>query len=134
MNSPERLGASIVLLASVMLLRQADRKLEGFVLLLLAPAFFYVTFQNFGNDPKWTWFLGLVLLRLRPAHEVRGEFGYDTRQPIFIAAVLSSPLPHPRSPTWRSRRCATWASTPPATCRCCRAPARIPTCRCRAAG
>ena len=88
-NSPERLGASIVLLASVMLLRQADRKLEGFVLLLLAPAFFYVTFQNFGNDPKWTWFLGLFLLRLRPAHEVRGEFGYDTRQPIFIAAVLS---------------------------------------------
>lgn len=89
LSSPQSLGPSAVLIASVILLRQADLKFEGVVLLLLAPAFFYVTYQNFGNDPTWTWFLGLLLLRLRSAHGPRGETGVDARQPIVIAAILS---------------------------------------------
>ena len=31
------------------------------------PAFFYVQYQNWGNDPQWLGLLGLLLVALRPA-------------------------------------------------------------------
>ncbi|MCB1328759.1 MAG: hypothetical protein KDK28_04550 [Maritimibacter sp.] len=94
-NTPENLGPTLVLLAGVILLRQAGRKLEGLLLLLLAPAFLYVTFQNWGNDPKWVWFLGLMLLTLRPTEAARGEAGGGAGQKMLIAAVAALALASP---------------------------------------
>ena len=43
------------------------------MLLLLVPGFFYVTYQNFGNDPQWLW-----LLALHAGHPVRPAREHDT--------------------------------------------------------
>jgi hypothetical protein len=77
--SPAGIGASLVLLASVIALRQSGRRAEGLALLVLVPGFFYVTYQNFGNDPQWIVFLPFLLWALRPAEGLRNPLGWDMR-------------------------------------------------------
>jgi hypothetical protein len=95
LGSPSHLGATLVLLVSVVLLLQADRLLEGMVLLLLAPAFVYVTYQNFGNDPQWLGLLGLLLIALAPRHERRNGLGWELKGAIRMAAVAALALATP---------------------------------------
>ncbi len=59
--APAYLGASLVMITSVILLRQAGQQIGGLVLLLLMPGFFFVAFQNFGNDPQWLLLLVILL-------------------------------------------------------------------------
>jgi hypothetical protein len=86
-GAPAYMAGSIALLLSVIWLRQAGRKLEGLVLLILVPGFFYVTFQNFGNDPQWLPLLGLILVMLLPAEGLRNGMGWDMRQVMTTTAV-----------------------------------------------
>ena len=65
--SPGTLAQTLLLLAAIMFWRKSGRMSEGLMLLLLAPGFIYITYQNWGNDPKWLFFLGLLLLVLPPA-------------------------------------------------------------------
>ena len=88
-GAPAYMGGSLALLVSVVLLRQAGRKLEGLILLLLVPGFFYVTWQNYGNDPQWLWLLGLMLLTLRPIREHHTAIGWEARQAMTITAVIA---------------------------------------------
>jgi hypothetical protein len=83
------LPANLLLLAGVMLLRQARRADEGLVLLVLAPAFVFITYQNWGNDPQWLPLLGVLLLALRPAAGVRNGFGWDLRQALGWAGMAA---------------------------------------------
>ena len=53
LGAPAYIGGSLVLIAAVIALRQAKVETGGLILLLLVPGFFYVTYQNFGNDPQW---------------------------------------------------------------------------------
>ncbi|HCQ66383.1 MAG TPA: hypothetical protein DIU07_15075 [Rhodobacteraceae bacterium] len=94
-GAPSYMGGSIVLLLGVVLLRQSGRRLEGLVLLLLVPGFFYVTYQNFRNDPQWLWLLGLLLFTLRPAREHTIALGWDARQALLIAAVAAAAFSAP---------------------------------------
>lgn len=88
-GAPAYMGGSLTLLFGVILLRQAHRRLEGLVLLLLVPGFFYVTYQNFGNDPQWLGLLGVILVTLRPAREVRNGLGWDVQKGIGVAAIAA---------------------------------------------
>jgi len=93
--SPAYLGGSMALLATVIFLRQSGRMTEGLVLLLLAPAFAYVTYQNFGNDPKWLVLSGLVALSLRPANTITNSLGWPLRQALLICGVIMLALSLP---------------------------------------
>ncbi len=88
-SAPAYLGGSLVAIGAVIFLRQAGRMTEGLVLLLLLPGFFYVTFQNYGNDPHWLWLLGLILVALRPTGPVFNGFGWDLQKAITISAVAA---------------------------------------------
>lgn len=88
-SAPAYLGGSLVMLASVIFMRQAGRQTEGMVLLFLAPAFFYVTFQNFGNDPQWLWLLGMLLFARLPEAGVQNRFGWDLRQTVTVCAAAA---------------------------------------------
>ncbi len=60
--APRFIIGNAVLAASIWVLRKGEKPELGLVLILLAPAFLYVTYQNYGNDPKWLALLCVVML------------------------------------------------------------------------
>ena len=94
-GAPARIGGSLVLVLGVILLRQADRGLPGLILLLLVPGFFYVTYQNFANDPQWLLLLGVLLMALLPPIEMRNGFGWEMGTALKIAGVAALALEAP---------------------------------------
>lgn len=60
--SPQYLLGNLVLLGAIVMLRRSERPELGLVLLVLAPGFLYITYQNYGNDPKWLVLLSVILL------------------------------------------------------------------------
>ncbi|MEL6957970.1 MAG: hypothetical protein AAGL89_03335 [Pseudomonadota bacterium] len=90
MGAPAYLGGSLTAIAGVIFLRQANVKIGGLILLLLIPGFFYVTYQNFGNDPQWLLLLAVLLLALRgQAAEVANGFGWHIKDCIGITAAVA---------------------------------------------
>lgn len=90
LGAPAYIGGSLVAVASVILLRRAGAATGGLVLLTLLPGFFYVTYQNFGNDPQWLPLLAVIVLALRPAQEVTHGAG-----PLTLAAAMALALGAP---------------------------------------
>jgi len=95
LSGPAYLGASIVVLLSVVALRRAQQMQAGLILLLLVPGFFYVTYQNFGNDPQWLYLLPVLLFALRPESEHRDASGLEMRHAVTILSVVSMALAAP---------------------------------------
>lgn len=60
--APRFLVGNLVLLGSIWVLRKGERPDLGLVMIVLAPGFLYVTYQNYGNDPKWLALLALIML------------------------------------------------------------------------
>lgn len=87
--APAYLGGSILLIFSVVLLRQAKEQVGGLLLLLLAPGFIYVTYQNFGNDPQWLLLLAVLLFALRPAADVVNGRGWNMRLMLNMAGAAA---------------------------------------------
>ena len=87
--APAYLGGSLVGVAAVILLRQSGRQTEGLLLLTLLPGFFYVTYQNYGNDPQWLYLLGVLLLALRPAAGTVNGLGWDMRQALALTGCAA---------------------------------------------
>ena len=101
---------SILAIACVVLLRKAGQADLGLILVVLFPAFAFVTYQNYGNDPQWIYFLALLALVVRPEPGSRRAWGMDLRDgftAVGIAALAHgapslqnmafSPLLHPRA-------------------------------------
>ena len=88
-GEPQYLGGSLVLFVAVVLLRQAGEQVLGLVTLLLVPGFFYVTYQNFGNDPQWLMLLAILLLVPRPDADMVNGFGWNLRRALGIAAMAT---------------------------------------------
>lgn len=87
---PAFVGGSILAILAVFVLRQSGHVREGTVLMVLVPAFLYITYQNFGNDPKWLLFLPVLLMALRPqpgTHVTAGIDLSDAASWISVAAV-----------------------------------------------
>ncbi len=95
LSAPAYLPGSVLALVAIILLRQAGRMREGLVLLLLLPGFFYVTYQNYGNDPQWIGLLGLWLMALKPERVQYNGVGWDLSRAIPLVAagafVLAAP-------------------------------------------
>ena len=90
--SPARMLQTVVLLAAVIALRQSGRQRAGLILLLLAPAFFFITYQNWGNDPKWLLLLGFLALIWAGQPAPGPVFGQDSRTVFLILAAVSFSL------------------------------------------
>ena len=88
-GAPQYLGGSLALIGGVILLRQAGEDRLGLCLLLLVPGFFYVTFQNFGNDPQWLMLLAIFLLVPRPAEDQKNRFGWPLGRALTLVGVAT---------------------------------------------
>lgn len=86
---PAHMTATLLIAVAVILLRQTPAKNAGLVLLLLFPAFVYITWQNWGNDPQWLFLLAFLVMALRPPAGTVLRFGYDLRQALTIVAVAA---------------------------------------------
>lgn len=91
-NAPRFLIASLTLILSIIVLRQAGEERAGVLLLLLAPGFIYVTYQNFGNDPIWLILLCLLLMAQRPIRGRRVVFNADARNAISALSLVAFAL------------------------------------------
>jgi len=89
MGAPAYLGGSLVLIAAVIFLRQAKQDRAGLLLLLMVPGFFYVTYQNFANDPQWLLFLGLFILASMPHDDVVNGWGWSMR-PVLAGTTVAA--------------------------------------------
>jgi hypothetical protein len=87
--APAYFGGSLAALATVVFLRQSGRTSEGLALLLLLPGFFYVTWQNYGNDPQWLVLLAAVALSLRPDAYARNVLGWPMRSALTLLGVVA---------------------------------------------
>ncbi len=94
-GAPAYLGASLILIAGVILLRQSREAVGGLVLLLLVPGFFYVTYQNFGNDPQWLLLLGVLLIAFLPEVGLRNGLGWDMRTALKVTAAIALAMAAP---------------------------------------
>lgn len=81
--APRFLVGNLVLCACIYLLRKGDRPNLGLILIFLAPAFFYVTYQNYGNDPKWLALLAVLMVTIGSDAKYRGL--------ALVAAALIAP-------------------------------------------
>ncbi len=87
--APLYMGGSLALVASVIFLRQAGRMVEGLALLVLMPGFFFIAYQNFGNDPQWLYLLALLVFVLRPEMPVTNGLGWDLRTTMNYVGALA---------------------------------------------
>lgn len=63
--APAHIAATLTLAAAVLVLRRTDRT-AALLVLAMAPAAYYVTFQNYANDPLWLILVALVMVQLAP--------------------------------------------------------------------
>ena len=87
--SPANLSKTLLLLAVIMFWRKTGRMTEGLKLLILGPGLVYITFQNWGNDPKWLFFLALLLLALPPADPEKPFWGMTAGAVGKVMAVIA---------------------------------------------
>lgn len=86
---PIYLGGSLTLIAAVIFLRQAKQSVEGLALYVLMPGFFYIAYQNWGNDPQWLYLVALCAFLLRPERGVTNGIGWDLRDALTYTGVLA---------------------------------------------
>lgn len=91
-GAPAYLAASLVLIVGVVLLRQSGKSNGGLILLLLVPGFFYVTYQNFGNDPQWLLLLCVILVCFQPDAGLKNNLGWDLHGATKICAAVAFAL------------------------------------------
>jgi len=94
-GAPAYMAGSLMGVLAVVWLRQSGRALEGLAMLLLVVGFFYITFQNFANDPQWLGLLGLLLWQLAPEREVVNTRGWSLREATRMTALAALALATP---------------------------------------
>lgn len=87
--SPGTIITSIILIAALVIFRKSGRMHQGLMVLVLAPAFAYITYQNWGNDPKWLFLLILYIWANLPEPEAKPVFGVPARQGA-LALIIAS--------------------------------------------
>ena len=86
--SPANLSKTLLLLAAIMFWRKTGRMTEGLRLLVLGPGLIYITYQNWGNDPKWLYFLALLLIALPPLKSEKAFFGVPAPAAARVMALI----------------------------------------------
>jgi hypothetical protein len=90
--SPAYIPATAVLLVGVVFLRQSGAQTAGMLMLILAPGLWYVTYQNYENEPQWLILLALLLWALRPDHEVVNRSGWNMRNLVGATSICAAAL------------------------------------------
>ena len=95
MASPHTFVVSIILFATLLLFRKTGREQQGLIVLILAPAFAYITYQNWGNDHKWLHIIVLYVWANLPDAEEKPALGMPARQAglALIVAALTFVFP-----------------------------------------
>ena len=88
LSAPKFIAGSIALVGTIIWLRKTGQPKLGLFLLLLAPGFVVTTWQNWGNDPKWLFFVALLVLSNLPSLPRAREQGLVLAT---IAAVAIAP-------------------------------------------
>ncbi|WP_417257953.1 hypothetical protein [Celeribacter sp.] len=91
-NGPRFFVATLVAILAIIVLRQSGQSRAGLLLMLLVPGFIYVTYQNFGNDPKWLILLCIYLLAHRPVRGIRVLFNAEGKDALGALALVSFAL------------------------------------------
>lgn len=117
LGGPAFIVGNAALVGGVIFLRQAERTTEGVILLLLAPAFAFITFQNWGNEQLWLVPLGLLLLALRSDSLRQNALGWNVNSALgataLVALTLGAPVIYNMSgSTWRYARLDRTGFTP----------------------
>lgn len=86
---PTYIAATLVGLATVMMVRKTHHTAVATAVVLLIPAFIYISYQNFGNDPQWLLFVPVLLLALRPEEGFAQVFGVDLRKAMGTTALVA---------------------------------------------
>lgn len=81
-NGPRFLVITLSAIFAIMVLRQAAQERAGLLMLLLLPGFVYVTYQNFGNDPKWLILFAVLMLVYLPERGRRVLFNWEARNVV----------------------------------------------------
>jgi hypothetical protein len=87
--SPRSIITSIILFVALLLFRKTGRMNEGLAVLLLAPAFAYIIYQNWGNDPKWLHLMVLYIWANLPEAGAKPVFAIPARQ-VGLALIVAS--------------------------------------------
>ncbi|MGI9395016.1 MAG: hypothetical protein ACR2OY_10260 [Boseongicola sp.] len=76
-------------LLSYFFISRAGHPAAALGIVLLVPGFFFITYQNFGNDPKWMVPLAAVMMALRPAAGARVISGVDIRTALAMTSLAA---------------------------------------------
>ncbi|MEM6387644.1 MAG: hypothetical protein AAF718_15560 [Pseudomonadota bacterium] len=76
---PVYIAATLVGLATALVIRSVRADATGLAALLMIPGFFYITYQNFGNDPLWLLIVPVLMLALRPEDGAAQVLRFDAR-------------------------------------------------------
>ncbi|MEO1536623.1 MAG: hypothetical protein AAFR73_02735 [Pseudomonadota bacterium] len=86
---PRFIAATLVVVAAALVIRTTRKGALGLAALLLVPAFLYITYQNFGNDPQWLLFIPVLLWALRPEAGAAELFKVDARHFANLTALAA---------------------------------------------
>lgn len=89
LSNPERLPSTLALLAGVVVWRKAAAPRAGLLLLALGPGWIYITFQNWGNDPKFLVLFALLLLALPLRQPEARVLGVGAAQAVRTLAIFA---------------------------------------------
>ncbi len=94
-TSPRNLVTTLVLMGALVFFRKSGRMQQGLVVLILAPAFSYITYQNWGNDPKWLHLMVLYIWANLPDATAKPLLGLPARQGggALIVVALTAAFP-----------------------------------------
>ena len=90
-GSPKTAAFSILGFTFYWMVSRAGLRAESFGLLLLIPGCFFITYQNFGNDPKWVVPLAALLVAYSSAFQENEAFTSEYRRLMIslpAAAIL----------------------------------------------
>lgn len=85
---PSYLIGTLGLFFAIVFLRQAGKKNEGLILLVLSPGLVLVTYQNWGNDPLWALLIGMILFPMSQGVKTYNRWGWDLALALKIVGLL----------------------------------------------
>ena len=88
-GAPGSIATTLILFASLVIFRRSERRQQGLVVMILAPVFTYMTYQNWGNDPKWLLLLVLYIWANLPDIGAKPVFGLAARQAAIVSGVAA---------------------------------------------
>ncbi len=97
--SARHLPGLIALLAAVVFLRQARQKKQGLVVLVLGAGWWFVTYQNWENDPQWMVMAGLILFVLSEPVVLYNSFGWPLKKAVQVMGIVLMAMGLPLSLT-----------------------------------